>query len=124
MNSFTVTGFTKYVEHKVTSSGKNLIKFQVTVLNPKYKADAPNSYTYVRCSFWGDVPLEDGMEVMVHGSFYSTTYDAKDGTKKPDFGMNAETIAVINRGRSGSLHQASTPDPISVSEDVDEQLPF
>ena len=124
MNSFTVSGWCKFFEKKFTSTGKCVSKFQVSVMNPKPKDGGKATYTHVRCVAWDlDVDLEDGQEVIVHGDFFSKTYEAKDGTKKPDFGLNVKTLGIVAKGGT-KLHQASTPDPVSVAEDFQEDLPF
>lgn len=124
VNSFTVSGWCKFFEKKFTSTGKCVSKFQVSVMNPKPKDGGKATYTHVRCVAWDlDVDLEDGQEVIVHGDFFSKTYEAKDGTKKPDFGLNVKALGLVQKGGT-KLHQASTPDPVSVAEDIDEPLPF
>lgn len=124
MNSFTVSGWVKFFEKKFTSAGKCVTKFQVSVMNPKRQKEDKATYTNVRCVAWDlDVDLEDGQEVVAHGDFFSKTYEAKDGTKKPDFGLNVKTLGIVAKGGT-KLHQASTPDPVSVAEDFQEDLPF
>ena len=124
VNSFTVSGWCKFFEKKFTSTGKCVSKFQVSVMNPKPKDGGKATYTHVRCVAWDlDVDLEDGQEVIVHGDFFSKTYEAKDGTKKPDFGLNVKALGIVAKGGT-KLHQASTPDPVSVAEDFQEDLPF
>jgi len=124
VNSFTVSGWCKFFEKKFTSTGKCVSKFQVSVMNPKPKDGGKANYTHVRCVAWDlDVDLEDGQEVIVHGDFFSKTYEAKDGTKKPDFGLNVKALGLVQKGGT-KLHQASTPDPVSVAEDFQEDLPF
>ena len=124
VNSFTISGWCKFFEKKFTSTGKCVSKFQVSVMNPKPKDGGKATYTHVRCVAWDlDVDLEDGQEVIVHGDFFSKTYEAKDGTKKPDFGLNVKALGLVQKGGT-KLHQASTPDPVSVAEDFQEDLPF
>ena len=124
VNSFTISGWCKFFEKKFTSTGKCVSKFQVSVMNPKPKDGGKATYTHVRCVAWDlDVDLEDGQEVIVHGDFFSKTYEAKDGTKKPDFGLNVKALGLVQKGGT-KLHQASTPDPVSVAEGFQEDLPF
>jgi hypothetical protein len=75
-------------------------------MNPKPKDGGKATYTHVRCVAWDlDVDLEDGQEVIVHGDFFSKTYEAKDGTKKPDFGLNVKALGWFRRvGPSYTRH--------------------
>lgn len=118
MNSWTIWGYVKRPESKVTTTGKALTKFCVSVPNEK-RGDQDQKaagYTYVEVTFWGDVQLAEGDVVMCHGSYYNQSYEKKDGTKGYSSGMTAKRVGICQGGKVGDVIRSADTPP--------EDLPF
>lgn len=109
---------TRNPELKMTTSGKEVVTFNLAVNRNKDTAD------FITCVAWEKTArfisdyLKQGSLIVVQGSLQTRSYDRKDGTKA------LATEVIVSNIEFAEAKQKAEPEPNYENVDIDAELPF
>jgi single-strand DNA-binding protein len=131
-NTVLLTGrLTRDAELKYTNSGTALCRFSIAV-NRRYKdpkgGEWKDDTSFVDIVVWREAAercgktLKKGSPVHVEGRLKSSTFEAKDGTKRSKLEVEARRVQILEKTSSSGESGGDAPEP-SAGADI-EEVPF
>ena len=127
MNKVILTGrITKDLELRATSSGINIITYQLAVRRDKDTTDFINITTFGDFAKTLHQYCHKGDMIVIEGRLQINTYTDKDGNNKSSYSVVSEKIDFLNTKKGDE--SKSTPSVQSIKQDEieldDSELPF